>query len=664
MLHKNLPNSVKDVDARRGVICAYGSSFNVVDDGNDMCVPGCYTKTIAQQGPGSKQPRIKFLYQHDTTQILGVPSVLKEDGFGLYFEAKIADTALGRDVLTLYSEGILTEHSIGYETVVAEWDRTHQVRLLKELRLFEISSVTFGMNPETPVVAVKSVTDPSHLASIATKAARLDSLLHNGTLRSDALCETLERELKALQTALAPTADAASQPYTIQGVLDAMDDLTARLSTKAASDDDKKAQEARAKKYGIGVKDGGNVTKPGKWANLSDADFGDPVNYNYPMPDKAHADDAAGRFGAETARAQYTAKEQDIIAKRIMAKQTSYGEKPDWWPPASDDSNKGADVNTRLVKGSGGNVAVSEDGTHAAYTGTHVHGHKAFDSQGGDDTHEHKHSHEGDAKHDHSHDAKTATSVQRPMRKAVDFATALQQVSADDTLQDEWGDAFQALVNALSSVMVNACYGMSAVADSSFNPQDAAETILSQFSDAMADLVKRSLAADFCPMLDDDGDSFYDPDGPNADEDDYKGRRAPLAMPDALAPLRKAGRAISGANRETITTALDGMTKAMGDMQMHHAAIADLMTKTDPDAVRQDEADTQGDDDSENGGHNINKGRHSDTPRRTAIAERTSQASTTHDGDSDTRDTTALLADLDSVVSRLKSTAAAGKASK
>ena len=666
MLHKNLPNSVKDVDARRGVICAYGSSFNVVDDGNDMCVPGCYTKTIAQQGPGSKQPRIKFLYQHDTTQILGVPSVLKEDGFGLYFEAKIADTALGRDVLTLYSEGILTEHSIGYETVVAEWDRTHQVRLLKELRLFEISSVTFGMNPETPVVAVKSVTDPSHLASIATKAARLDSLLHNGTLRSDALCETLERELKALQTALAPTADAASQPYTIQGVLDAMDDLTARLSTKAASDDDKKAQEARAKKYGIGVKDGGNVTKPGKWANLSDADFGDPVNYNYPMPDKAHADDAAGRFGAETARAQYTAKEQDIIAKRIMAKQTSYGEKPDWWPPASDDSNKGADVNTRLVKGSGGNVAVSEDGTHAAYTGTHVHGHKAFDSQGGDDTHEHKHSHEGDAKHDHSHDAKAATS-QRQVRKARDFDTLFQSLNAADDLQDEWGDTFIAFVRAMEELMYQVqaqTNGWLPVEMPQIDATEAAQANLDAFSTAVLSLVTRSAAAAFAPCLDYDGDQFLDPDGCNADEDDYKGRRAPLAMPDAPAPLRKAGRAISGANRETITTALDGMTKAMGDMQMHHAAIADLMTKTDPDAVRQDEADTQGDDDSENGGHNINKNRHSDTPRRTAIAERTSQASTTHDGDSDTRDTTALLADLDSVVSRLKSTAAAGKASK
>ena len=120
MLHKNLANSVKDVDTARGVVCGYASSFNVVDDGNDMVLPGAFTKTIAEQGPGSRQPRIKWLYQHDSTQILGIPHVLKEDGFGLYFEAKIANTTLGRDVLALYEAGIITEHSIGYETVEAE----------------------------------------------------------------------------------------------------------------------------------------------------------------------------------------------------------------------------------------------------------------------------------------------------------------------------------------------------------------------------------------------------------------------------------------------------------------------------------------------------------------------------------------------------------------
>src|SRR5579859_7766330 len=311
MLHKSLPNSLKDVDAMQGVICGYASSFNVVDDGNDMVLPGAYTKTIAEQGPGSKQPRIKFLYQHDTTAILGVPRVLKEDGFGLYFEAKIAPTALGKDVLTLYQEGCITEHSIGYEVVQADWDRAQAVRLLKELRLFEFSAVTFGMNPDTPTVGVKSLADLSRLTAMAEQAERLDTILHSGNLRSNALCETLERELKALQTALAPTREAASQPYSIQGVLASMDTLKSRLSQKAATQADKDAQEARSKKYGIGIKDGGNVTKPSEWKDVPDSAWGDPVNYRYPMPDKAHADDAASRFGAETARAPYTKAEQD-----------------------------------------------------------------------------------------------------------------------------------------------------------------------------------------------------------------------------------------------------------------------------------------------------------------------------------------------------------------
>ena len=117
-------------------------------------------------------------------------------------------------------------------------------------------------------------------------------------------------------------------------------------TVKAATDDDKKAQEARSKKYGIGVKDGGNVTKPGKWDSLSDDDFGDPVNYSYPMPDKEHADNAAARFATPDGLGEYTDKEQDIVAKRIMAKQKSFGEKPDWWPLKTDDSGKSADAPT------------------------------------------------------------------------------------------------------------------------------------------------------------------------------------------------------------------------------------------------------------------------------------------------------------------------------
>ncbi|HEY7416855.1 MAG TPA: hypothetical protein VH593_16835 [Ktedonobacteraceae bacterium] len=55
-------------------------------------------------------------------------------------------------------------------------------------------------------------------------------------------------------------------------------------------------------------------------------------------------------------------------------------------------------------------VEVSQDGTHAAFTGSHSHQHKAFGSQGDDDLHEHTHSHDGDSDHKHAHEGKKSES--------------------------------------------------------------------------------------------------------------------------------------------------------------------------------------------------------------------------------------------------------------
>ncbi len=99
--------------------------------------------------------------------------------------------------------------------------------------------------------------------------------------------------------------------------------------SRAAADAEKQAQEARAKKYGIAIKAGGAVTKPSEFADVPDDDFADPVNYRYPMKDKAHADNAASRWGDASNREQYSAQEQAIIGKRIEARQRSFGEQDD-----------------------------------------------------------------------------------------------------------------------------------------------------------------------------------------------------------------------------------------------------------------------------------------------------------------------------------------------
>lgn len=62
-----------------------------------------------------------------------------------------------------------------------------------------------------------------------------------------------------------------------------------------------------------------------------------------------------------------------------------------------------------LVKSADGDVAVSGEGKHVAFTGTHAHKHAAMGSQGDDATHAHEHTHANDSDHDHDHAAKAGS---------------------------------------------------------------------------------------------------------------------------------------------------------------------------------------------------------------------------------------------------------------
>jgi hypothetical protein len=87
---------------------------------------------------------------------------------------------------------------------------------------------------------------------------------------------------------------------------------------------EKQTQEARSKKYGIAIKEGGNVTKPGEWANVDDDDFLDPVNYRYPCPNADQTQAAAAYWGKEKNQEQYSSEERAIINKRLASKEKQY----------------------------------------------------------------------------------------------------------------------------------------------------------------------------------------------------------------------------------------------------------------------------------------------------------------------------------------------------
>jgi len=80
----------------------------------------------------------------------------------------------------------------------------------------------------------------------------------------------------------------------------------------------KEAQQKRADKYGIAPKEGKPVTKPAKFADVAEADFGDPVNWSYPA-DAEHARAALGYFNQDGQREDggYSAEEWAVIGKRL-----------------------------------------------------------------------------------------------------------------------------------------------------------------------------------------------------------------------------------------------------------------------------------------------------------------------------------------------------------
>lgn len=92
----------------------------------------------------------------------------------------------------------------------------------------------------------------------------------------------------------------------------------------AATDEEKAAQKARSRRYGIGIKEGGNVTKPSEWDHVADDDFLDPVNYRYPCPDADQTRAAASYWGKPANQAQYSSQERAVINRRLDAKRKKF----------------------------------------------------------------------------------------------------------------------------------------------------------------------------------------------------------------------------------------------------------------------------------------------------------------------------------------------------
>ena len=129
-------------------ISGRGSVYGNVDLGGDVVLPGAFTKSLAS---GRK---VAMLWQHDTREVIGMWTKVTEDADGLNVEGVLADTPRGNEAYALLKMGAIDGLSIGYQTKDSEW--REDVRAIKEAELWEVSVVTFPMNEEARVDAVKA----------------------------------------------------------------------------------------------------------------------------------------------------------------------------------------------------------------------------------------------------------------------------------------------------------------------------------------------------------------------------------------------------------------------------------------------------------------------------------------------------------------------------
>lgn len=149
---KDFTFEVKAVSAEKRTVEGYAATYDQ-DQVGDVILPGAFKKSLTER---FKTGKIKLLWQH--MDPLGVPVEMKEDEKGLFVKCKVSKTQLGDDALQLVKDGVIDRFSIGFSVPAGKAMMDDDgVRRIAEVKLYEVSLVTFAANEAAVLTAVKSV---------------------------------------------------------------------------------------------------------------------------------------------------------------------------------------------------------------------------------------------------------------------------------------------------------------------------------------------------------------------------------------------------------------------------------------------------------------------------------------------------------------------------
>lgn len=216
---KNASLEIKDVSTDTRKVAIYLAGFDNVDSCGDVLRKGCFAKSISENGPASASNRkIQFLRYHDWEQQIGKFESLEEDDKGLFAVAYCGTSTKGNDALCDYVDGVIREHSIGFNYVADKLKWVDDATMprggywdVAEVKLWEGSAVTFGANPETPFVGMKSLAEKADaILKLQDEQQKLIKSLRNGQ-GSDERLQQIEMKVAFINSQIASLA--VAEPF-------------------------------------------------------------------------------------------------------------------------------------------------------------------------------------------------------------------------------------------------------------------------------------------------------------------------------------------------------------------------------------------------------------------------------------------------------------------
>lgn len=156
----------RETDNGEWIFEGYIVTWDSIDDYNSTFKPGAFKKTIAERGD-----RIKVLWNHNTDEPIGKLIEIREDKKGVFVRAKLTEGVVrADDVYKNLKAKVIDTLSFGF--TVLQSKMIEAIRHITEVKLYEISPVTFEANDTAIITNVRDTDGAKVKAEAENKRAK------------------------------------------------------------------------------------------------------------------------------------------------------------------------------------------------------------------------------------------------------------------------------------------------------------------------------------------------------------------------------------------------------------------------------------------------------------------------------------------------------------